>query len=124
MSHVVLQPSGGVAAQRHYDDTIRRPVVFAQHRGIIGTELATLGRFFPSGAAPMWGVTPCSTSRNPRKSELNGPGDLVLFSVRGSFCATGTVAHSWHNAELAHRLWSEDENSHRSFWGHSLVSIW
>jgi hypothetical protein len=92
-----------------YHDTIEEPVVFQDHAAVISAgDLARLTELFPSGSAPMWGVTPGRRNVNVGPYQDIQVGDAVMFGGQSIYFACGTVAHLLHNAALAEALWGRD----------------
>lgn len=106
MPLVILQPSANKGAREHYRDTIQSPVPYGAYEQLSGAQSAALKGAFPSGTAPMWGVTP--GGRNPQLWERCSPGDLVLFAANKRIFGSGIVALKFHNQELARQLWGSD----------------
>lgn len=108
MTSVITQPAGGPARQ-HYSDTIESPVDLRLHRAALGPDLfARLNKIYPSGSAPMWGVTP-GRGGNAKKFHRVSGGDSVVFGRDSVIFAVGTITATFHNPGLAERLWGRDE---------------
>lgn len=109
MSQVILQPSANSGSREHYRDTIESPVDLSANRDLLGDALYNhLAALFPSGYAPMWGVTPGQGNRNRPKWERVELGASVLFAADSRIFGRGVIAARFHNAALARRLWRED----------------
>jgi hypothetical protein len=109
MTQVVLQPSANKDAREHYLDTIQNPVNLDLHRAKLGEEIYLhLISLFPSGVAPMWGVTPGVDDVNKRKWERMELGASVLFAAGGRIFGRGVIAAKFHNKGLATTLWRTD----------------
>lgn len=109
---IVLQPAARSAkhVEQHYQDTIARPVVFDEHRDVLGPEVhARLVQLFPAGSAPMWGITPGKDDHNVPIVNKISTGDWVFFSGDKRLYLGGTIALRWRNHALAERLWGLDE---------------
>lgn len=111
MVQVVLQPSASAVAQEHYAETIARPVVISHVANLLGAPMAAhLSNIFPTGAAPLWGVTPGANGSNIDKWNSVEVGALVLFAAHGRIFGIGNVAVKFRNAQLARKLWGNDES--------------
>jgi hypothetical protein len=111
VSQLLIQPSGGKAAQQHYVDTVINPVVFSAYGKHIPDSLLTeLHEFFGSGSAAMWGLVPGSNDGNRTKWEKINPGDIVAFTGKKRVFATARVVSKFRNSELAAALWGHDDN--------------
>ncbi|TGG78523.1 hypothetical protein D8771_25000 [Streptomyces albus] len=111
---VHLQPASlaSKTVRKHYEDTIVRPVRFADHAALLDPAvLQTLRGLFPREEAQMWGVTPGQNNANVPKIAKMRPGDVVFFSGNKRLYLAGTVALAWHNPALAEHLWSRDEDT-------------
>jgi hypothetical protein len=109
MNQVVLQPSANRDARVHYVDTIENPVKVDLHRSVLGEPTYHhLKHLFPSGLAPMWGVTPGVDDGNRRKWERMELGASVLFAASGRIFGRGVIAAKFHNKKLAKTLWRTD----------------
>lgn len=117
---VLMQPArrSEKTVEKHYQDTIASPVVFAEHADLLdpGT-LAQLHALFPGGAAPMWGVMSGRNGANLPEIHKMAPGDWVCFSGDKRLYLGGTVAAMWRNADLAARLWGRDPDTNAT-WEH------
>lgn len=98
------------SVRRHYEDTIQHPVDLAAHSHLLGSDLGVLHALYPSGAAPMWGVTPGKKNVNVGKYNKLRPGDYVFFYGQKRLYLGGLVTHIFHNPALAHQLWGTDDN--------------
>jgi hypothetical protein len=111
MIQVVLQPSANKDAREHYVDTIENPVDLDLHMELLGETLFShLKHLFPSGLAPMWGVTPGVNEGNRRKWERMELGASVLFAAGGRIFGRGVIAAKFHNKLLAKKLWRTDSS--------------
>jgi len=91
---------------RHFLDTIARPVEFSEHGDLLGVEtMRELTRIFPGGTAQIWGVMPGKGGANLPEIRKMAPGDWVFFSGDKRLYFGGRVALSWQNRGLAARLW-------------------
>jgi len=95
--------------ERHYQETIARPVVFGQHADLLDpATLDTLKRLFPTGSAQMWGIMPGKNEANLPEIRKMTPGSWIFFSGDKRFYLGGMVALTWRSPELAARLWGTD----------------
>jgi hypothetical protein len=124
VAKVAFQPSGGPAAQEHYRDTIERPVSLAANADLLGPHLAPLQRLYPSGQAPLWGVTPGIAGTNVKKYGRLETGDVVLFTGQGHAYAGGVVTYLLHSADLARRLWGVDDRGQTWENVYALTEVW
>ncbi|WP_439681815.1 hypothetical protein [Embleya sp. MST-111070] len=111
--HAFFQPAAlsTPSVRRHYEDTITRPVVFADHVDVLEPkQLALLHERFPEGSARMWGVTPGRSNANVSKALKITPGDHAFFSGDKHAYLSALVMATFHNPALAERLWGVDEN--------------
>ena len=98
--------------ERHYQDTIARPVVFDQHTDLLDPDtLQTLRRLFPGGSAAMWGVMPGRNDANLPEIRKMTPGSRVFFSGDKRLYLRGTIALAWRSPQLAERLWGSDADT-------------
>src|SRR5215211_634826 len=98
---IVLQPAGGPQSRTNYLDTIENPVDLASYAEILGADYAPLAALYPQGRAPLWGVTPGVGDANVPKYNRMEVGDTVLFARDSQIFWGGTVAHAFHNIDLA-----------------------
>ncbi|MFC4122018.1 hypothetical protein [Nonomuraea zeae] len=108
---VMLQPASlkTSSVARHYEDTIHNHVDLAAHADLLnGGDLALLLRLYPSGAAPLWGVTPGTNNVNVGRIRKLRRGDYVFFYGDHHLYLGGLVTHTFHNEALAERLWGRD----------------
>ncbi|MFJ1975327.1 P-loop NTPase fold protein [Streptomyces sp. NPDC087903] len=111
---IFMQPArrSDRTVERHYQDTIVRPVVFDQHADLLDTAtLQTLRRLFPAGSAPMWGVMPGKNNANLPEIRKMEPGSWVFFSGDKRLYLGATIALTWRSPQLAERLWGSDPDS-------------
>ncbi|MEE4419573.1 hypothetical protein [Streptomyces bugieae] len=106
------------SVRRHYEDTILKPVTFEEHADLLSAELRTeLHKLFPEGAAQLWGVTPGLNGANLPQIRKMQAGDTVFFAGNKRLYLVGTMATTWHNPDLARRLWGIDERTQQT-WEH------
>lgn len=111
MPQLLIQPSGGVQAQIHFQDTVENLVLLsACSDALPETVLQELQNCFPDGRCAFWGLTPGFNDANRTKWEKIQPGDIVAFTGKKHVFATGIVKSKFRSAELATRLWGVDEN--------------
>ncbi|WP_329341272.1 hypothetical protein OG252_35400 [Streptomyces sp. NBC_01352] len=104
------------AVREHYEETILQPVQLTSHADLIDTQvMQTLSGLFPSGQAQIWGVTPGIGDANLPQIRKMQPGDVVFFSGSKRLYLVGTVALTWHNPALAHRLWGVDDRTEQTW---------
>ena len=109
MTAVLIQPSGGTAAQEHYETSIRSKVRFSDHVDVlISSEISSLNSDFGVGEASMWGLVPGDNEINVARWNSITSGDLVLFTGKKKMFAMGIVVSKFRNAHLAERLWGRD----------------
>ncbi|MDX3854090.1 P-loop NTPase fold protein [Streptomyces sp. AK02-01A] len=111
---ILAQPArrSDKTVERHFQDTVARPVVFSQHADLLDPPtLSALLRLFPNGSAQMWGVMPGKNGANLPEIRKMAQGDWVFFSGDKRLYFGGTVALTWRNPELAARLWGSDAES-------------
>jgi len=107
----VLQPASSRAAQKHYADTIERPVPHERLARLLpAAEATTLRRIYGETAIPVWGVTPGESGRSARKWADVEAGDVVLFSRKNFVFASAVVTHRAHDAPTAIDLWGRDDD--------------
>ncbi len=124
MSQVVLQPSGNKGSREHYRNTIDELVDLAAHRDLLGETLYQhLLSLFPSGQAPMWGVTPGQGDRNRASWQKIELGASALFAADKRIFSRGMIAAVFHNPPLARRLWGIDENGATWEYMYALDSV-
>ncbi|MFJ6389003.1 hypothetical protein ACIQJT_15485 [Streptomyces sp. NPDC091972] len=100
------------SVRAHYEETILQPVDLASHTDLLDRRVTqTLAGLFPSGQAQIWGITPGIDGANLPQIRKMQPGDVVFFSGSGRLYLVGTVALTWHNRALAHRLWGVDDRT-------------
>lgn len=98
--------------ERHYQDTIVRPVVFDEYADFLDpATLQRLRRLFPGGSAPMWGVMPGKNGANLPEIRKMEPGSWVFFSGDKRLYLGATIAVTWRSPQLAERLWGADPDS-------------
>ncbi|MEU0786894.1 P-loop NTPase fold protein [Streptomyces sp. NPDC006173] len=98
--------------ERHYQDTIVRPVVFDEHTDLLDpATLQRLRQLFPGGSAPMWGVMPGKNGANLPEIRKMEPGSWVFFSGDKRLYLGATIAATWRSPQLAERLWGADPDS-------------
>lgn len=118
---VVMQPASPLdkTVKKHYQDTIATPVVFDEHADLLDpSTLAQLHALFPDGQAQIWGIVPgkprsnskAQTPANLSKINKIKPGDWAFFTGDNRAYFGGTIALTWHNPDLARRLWDENGN--------------
>ncbi|GII67110.1 hypothetical protein Skr01_71950 [Sphaerisporangium krabiense] len=108
---VIMQPASLAtpSVRQHYDDTIKSPVLLADHADVLGVDLQWLQQLHPSGSAPMWGMTPGKKNVNVGKYRKLRPGDYVFFYGQKRLYLGGLVTYTFHNPALARRLWGQDD---------------
>ncbi|NMI54255.1 MULTISPECIES: P-loop NTPase fold protein [unclassified Streptomyces] len=98
--------------ERHYQDTIVRPVVFDEHADLLDpATLQILRRLFPGGSAAMWGVMPGKNGANLPEIRKMESGSWVFFSGDKRLYLGATIALAWRSSQLAERLWGADPDS-------------
>ncbi|MBV7652601.1 hypothetical protein C0R01_23895 [Streptomyces albidoflavus] len=110
---IVMQPArrSEKVVNKHYEDTIAKPVDFDQHAHLLEPEvIVQLKELFPKGAAQMWGVVPGKKNVNVSRIKKMSPGDWVFFTGDNKVYFGGTIALMWHNRPLAEHLWDTDDN--------------
>lgn len=124
MTQVILQPSANKNSRKHYRDTIEEPVDLVTYRTVLGVPMFQhLANLFPSGFAPMWGVTPGAADANKKKWDRVELGATVLFTAKGRVYGRGVVAARFQNATLAKRLWGVDDRGDTWEYMYALDSV-
>ncbi|WP_328443459.1 KAP family NTPase [Streptomyces sp. NBC_00386] len=111
---IFMQPArrSDRTVERHYQDTIVRPVVFDDHADLLDpATLQELRRLFPGGSAAMWGVMPGKNGANLPEIRKMEPGAWVFFSGDKRLYLGATIAATWRSPQLAERLWGTDPDS-------------
>ncbi|MET8101530.1 P-loop NTPase fold protein [Streptomyces sp. NPDC005236] len=111
---IFMQPArrSDRTVERHYQDTIVRPVVFNDHADLLDpATLQELRRLFPGGSAAMWGVMPGRNGANLPEIRKMEPGSWVFFSGDKRLYLGATIAATWRSPQLAERLWGTDPDS-------------
>ncbi|PRX52612.1 hypothetical protein B0I32_1319 [Nonomuraea fuscirosea] len=122
---VMMQPASLATAsvRRHYEDTIQRPVDLATYSSLLGSNLDLLLPLYPTGAAPMWGVTPGKRNVNVGKYSKLRPGDYVFFYGQKRLYLGGLITHLFRNAQLASLLWGNDDDGQTWEYMYSLDDL-
>lgn len=112
MSLVVLQPTGSKVSRVHYNDTVKNAVNLSEIKPYGSAEFfAELTKIYPDGKAHIWGVTKGKDEANANKWSRIKKGDVTFFSADRKLYASGTVALTIQNVELAKSLWGVNENN-------------
>ena len=105
MSRIILQPAGGREAQKHYKETILKPVSLDRIQKFIKSEEhEILENIYPTGYAPTWGVVPGGNNININKWRRIQKGFVTLFSGQNKIFASGVVTYTLHSSGLASEL--------------------
>lgn len=124
MPAVLIQPSGGTAAQEHYKTSIRNKVRFSDHLDLLSTsEISSLNSDFGVGEASMWGLVPGDKDINVARWDSITSGDLVLFTGKKKMFAMGIVVSKFRNARLAERLWGRDSKGQTWEYMYTLKAV-
>ncbi|MEV6448355.1 hypothetical protein [Amycolatopsis sp. NPDC051716] len=110
---IVLQPAARSDREvaRHFRDTIDTRVRLADHADLIEPEtFDALTAIHPEGLAQLWGATPGLSGRNVSRWRKLLPGDGVFFYGEKQIYMAGHIALTFHNPDLAVRLWGRDPN--------------
>jgi hypothetical protein len=99
---------GNPAAERHFEDTIRRKRTIQEVRAFLPSrEIENLERIYHGSNFIVWGSVPGPL--NESRWEKMVPGDVVLIYNRGRIRFAGEIAAKVRNKELARYFWKEDE---------------
>lgn len=116
MEKIVLQPAANKVAQEHFSDTVRQHVSLERLReGFREDQMEKLERLYPSGSAPVWGVTPTSSGRKEKEWRKIEYGDIALFSKEGEFFASSSITLKTQSPGLAADLWGVDGESGKTW---------
>jgi len=109
LRHVFLVVAGGnSAAERHFEDTIKRKRTLDEVRRFLPTrEAENLEKIYHSSNFIVWGAVP--GPMNESRSEKMMPGDVVLIYNNGRIRFAGEIAAKVRNAELARYFWREND---------------
>jgi len=99
---------GNPAAERHFEDTIRRKRTLGEVRTLLSDqEIDNLERVYHGANFIVWGAVP--GPMNEKRWEKMRAGDVVLIYNRGFIRFAGEVAARVRNRELARYFWREDD---------------
>ena len=109
LRHVFLVVAGGnSAAERHFEDTIKRKRTLDEVRRFLPTrEAENLEKIYHSSNFIVWGAVP--GPMNESRWEKMTPGDVVLIYNNGRIRFAGEIAAKARNAELARYFWKEND---------------
>jgi hypothetical protein len=109
LRHVFLVVAGGnSAAERHFEDTIKRKRTLDEVRRFLPTrEAENLEKIYHSSNFIVWGAVP--GPMNESRWEKMMPGDVVLIYNNGRIRFAGEIAAKVRNAELARYFWREND---------------
>ena len=109
LRHVFLVVAGGnSAAERHFEDTIKRKRTLDEVRRFLPTrEAENLEKIYHSSNFIVWGAVP--GPMNESRWEKMMPGDVVLIYNNGGIRFAGEIAAKVRNAELARYFWREND---------------
>jgi len=107
--HVFLVVAGGnSAAERHFEDTIKRKRTLDEVRRFLPTrEVENLEKIYHSSNFIVWGAVP--GPMNESRWEKMMPGDVVLIYNNGRIRFAGEIAAKVRNAELSRYFWREND---------------
>jgi hypothetical protein len=99
---------GNSAAERHFEDTIKRKRTLDEVRRFLPTrEAENLEKIYHSSDFIVWGAV--SGPMNESRWEKMMPGDVVLIYNNGRIRFAGEIAAKVRNAELARYFWREND---------------
>src|SRR5437879_6921006 len=109
LRHVFLVIAGGnSAAERHFEDTIKRKRTMDEVRRFLPTrEAENLEKIYHSSNFIVWGAVP--GPMNESRWDKMAPGDVVLIYNNGRIRFAGEIAAKARNKELARYFWKENE---------------
>src|ERR1700719_426779 len=109
LRHVFLVVAGGnSAAERHFEDTIKRKRTLDEVRRFLPTrEAENLEKIYHSANFIVWGAVP--GPMNESRWEKMAPGDVVLIYNSGRIRFAGEIAAKGRNKELARYFWKESD---------------
>jgi hypothetical protein len=108
MRNVFIVVAGGnAAAERHFEDTIRRKRSLSEVRAFLpDREIQNLERIYHSSDFIVWGAVP--GPMNELRWEKMKPGDVVLIYNQGRIRFAGEIGAKVRNSDLARYFWKED----------------
>jgi hypothetical protein len=99
---------GNSAAERHFEDTIKRKRTLDEVRRFLPIrEAENLEKIYHSSNFIVWGAVP--GPMNESRWEKMMPGDVVLIYNNGRIRFAGEIAAKVRNAELARYFWREND---------------
>src|ERR1700730_17152245 len=109
LRHIFLVVAGGnSAAERHFEDNIKRKRTLDEVRRFLPTrEAENLEKIYHSSNFIVWGAVP--GPMNESRWEKMMPGDVVLIYNNGRIRFAGEIAAKVRNAELARYFWREND---------------
>jgi hypothetical protein len=99
---------GNPAAERHFEDTIKRKRTLEEVRGFLPSqEIANLEQIYHGSSFIVWGAVP--GPMNESRWEKMAAGDVVLIYNSGRIRFAGEIAAKVRNKDLARYFWKENE---------------
>src|SRR5437867_9882521 len=99
---------GNSAAERHFEDTIKRKRTLEEVRGFLPPQEAeNLERIYHGSNFIVWGAVP--GPMNESRWEKMAAGDVVLIYNSGRIRFAGEIAAKVRNKDLARYFWKENE---------------
>ena len=104
----IVVAGGNPAAERHFEDTIKRKRTLAEVRVFLPSEeIENLEGIYHGSNFIVWGAVP--GPMNESRWEKMMPGDVVLVYNNGRIRFAGEIAAKVRNKELARYFWKEDD---------------
>ena len=106
----IVVAGGNPAAQRHFEDTIKRKRSVSEVRQFLPPEqVNNLENIYHGSDFIVWGSVP-GPMNEPRWEKMD-PGDVVLIYNGGYIQFAGEVAAKTRSKELARHFWREDKDN-------------
>ena len=106
---VLLQPSSGKEATKHFDDTIDSGVLLTSLKGRIDDESYNKLEQLNQKNVKVWGFVPSEKTGSRSEWENLREDDLVLFYAKKKFFYIAKVLLKIRNRKLAEEWWTTDE---------------
>ena len=106
---VLLQPSSGKEATKHFIDTIETGVLLTSLKGRIDNESYNKLKQLNQKYVKVWGLVPDKKTGSRSEWEILRKDDLVLFYAKKKFFYIARVLLKIRNRELAEEWWTTDE---------------
>lgn len=121
---IVLQPCGSSGSERHFADTILKPVILGSIKKYLNeNDYINLKKLYPDNKLYIWGIAPTTkfnedtnefeiTSNNKTKwTRIKENETFVLFYANKNFFAKGLVVKTLNNKKLAKYLWGINDKN-------------